>query len=405
MTGNSRVVIVTSNFFPERTGIGQVTTELAEYLASHGQEVSVITAMPYYPEWEIYPVYRSAWLKSESVGSVNVHRAWHFARPNPTSIGRIIHEVTLCAASIPNFIRYMRGADRVFLVSPDLSFAAVGMWTSRLLGKRRLLIVQDVQPEAAVDLGMLRNRFVVGLAKRIAKYLYAHADEVITLSDSMARRINAEMDVSNKLRIVPNTIDTRELEPATNQRSSFRARFVPDDTLAVVHAGNMGEKQDLSLLLRTARLLRDHRNVHFYVFGDGSKKSEFLKLRNDWDLTNVSHYPFQDRAVLPQILHGADVLLISQLPEVIDTVVPSKLVTAMGAGAMIVAACSVRSETARLLSAAGGGLVIRASDEQALADAILRIEAGAEDVARHRQRVRQFAVDKFDRQKVYAGLL
>src|SRR3989454_2808998 len=55
---------------------------------------------------------------------------------------------------------------------------------------------------------------------------------------------------------------------------------------------------------------------------------------------NVSHHPLQERSLLSHVLSGADVVLVSQLAEVVDIVVPSKLVTAMGAGAMIVAARS-----------------------------------------------------------------
>jgi hypothetical protein len=128
----------------------------------------------------------------------------------------------------------------------------------------------------------------------------------------------------------------------------------------------MGEKQDLHLLLRAARRLKDNANIHFYVFGDGAVKREFLRVRDDWGLANVSHFPLQERSLLPHMLYGADICLVTQLPEVVDIVVPSKLITAMGAGAMIVAACAEQSETASLLRASGGGIVVPASDDQAV---------------------------------------
>src|SRR5207237_7399693 len=127
------------------------------------------------------------------------------------------------------------------------------------------------------------------------------------------------------------------------------------------------------------------------VFGDGAVKEHFLRCCEAWRLRNVTHLPFQDRGFLPHMLHGAHVLLLSQRPEAVDIVVPSKLMTAMGAGAMIVAACSARSETANILASSGGGIVIPASDETALIQAIDRIMSGEEDVARHRQKVRWYA--------------
>ena len=74
------------------------------------------------------------------------------------------------------------------------------------------------------------------------------------------------------------------------------------------------------------------------------------------------------------MLHGADIFLVSQVSSIVDIVVPSKLATAFGAGAMVVASCAENSETARLVRESGGGIVIPAGDDEALS---LRREVGA----------------------------
>ena len=109
--------------------------------------------------------------------------------------------------------------------------------------------------------------------------------------------------------------------------------------------------------------------------------------------------------MLRHMLSGADVVLVSQLPEVVDVVVPSKLLTALGAGAMVVAACACDSETARLLSESGGGVVIPASDDEEFVRVIRRVRAGDVDSAGHRRRARAFAVKHFDRTTVYGPLV
>ena len=88
-----------------------------------------------------------------------------------------------------------------------------------------------------------------------------------------------------------------------------------------------------------------------------------------------------------------------------DIVVPSKLLTALGAGAMIVAACAAESETARLVRESGGGIVIPASDDAALHEAIQRIRTGDANVAPMRRRAREFALQRFERGAVYGPLL
>src|SRR2546426_11786309 len=115
---------------------------------------------------------------------------------------------------------------------------------------------------------------------------------------------------------------------------------------------------------------------------------------------NVSHHPLQERSLLSHVLSGADVVLVSQLAEVVDIVVPSKLVTAMGAGAMIVAACAGESETAKLIRGSDGGVLVRAGDDAWLARGDLRIREGKVDTMAYRTRARAYALARFDRDVV-----
>lgn len=399
-----RVAIITSNYWPERTGIGQVTTEFAEFLADKGIDVRVATALPYYPEWSVYPEYRRSIWRTEIHNKVRIHRAFHYATPNPGAFGRILHEMSLCLLSFPNMIRALWDSDAAFVVSPDLSHAFVGCLVARAMGVRLTLVVQDIMPDAAVEMGMLTNKAVIAVSRGIARANYRLAQAIFTLSEGMKLRIARTIGSDEKIEIVPNTIDCDELAPGPDQGKPFRDRFVAEGTFAVVHTGNMGEKQDLPLLLRTARRLRDHSDIHFYVFGDGASKAEFLRLKEDWSLSNISHFPLQERALLPHMLYGADVCLVSQLPTVVDVVVPSKLVTCMGAGAMIVAACSPISETAAVLQRSGGGVAIPASDDATLSELLAKISRKEMPTEVYRGNARAFAANHFSREAVYSSV-
>jgi colanic acid biosynthesis glycosyl transferase WcaI len=408
MSNNSselRVAIITSNYWPEKTGIGQVTTEFAEYLSSKGIKVRVATALPYYPEWRISDEYRGRLWFSENRKGVVIHRAAHYAAPNPGTLGRIWHEVTLCVLAIPNLIRVLRGSDTAFVVSPDLSHAFVGCLAARALRVPIVLIVQDVMPDAAVEMGMLSNKTAIRVARWLANTIYSFADRILTLSDGMKARIGRDPGLQSKIGIVPNTVDEEELKHTPDLGKPFRERFVPNGTVSVVHTGNMGEKQDLFLLLRAARCLPVDSGIHFYVFGDGAVKESFLHLRDLWGLKNVSHFPLQERALLPHMLYGADVCIVCQAPQVIDVVVPSKLVSAMGVGAMIIAACPTESETAKVLRASGGGLIVPPSDEKALVGAIQDVALGRIDVRQHRRSVREYALSHFSREAAYGSVV
>ena len=399
-----RIAIVSSNFWPERTGISQTVGEFAKFLADRGIDVRVATALPYYPEWRIWDGYRGRLWRTDRDGRMTVFRAWHFVTPAPSTLTRLLHEVTLSLFGAPRIVQAIWRADSVYVVSPGLTYAFVGMLVAKLLRRRRVLIVKDVMPDAAVELGMLQNRLAIAVSRWIARCLYRWSHEIHTLGEGMRRRIAQEAGAA-KVRIVPDTIDAAELEPVPYDLNEFRRRYVPPGTFAVLHTGNMGQKQDLELLLRAARRLRDDGSVRFFVFGDGAARARFLEVRDEWRLENVVHQPLQDRSMLRHMLSGADVVLVSQLPEVVDIVVPSKLLTALGAGAMVVAACARDSETARLLGESGSGILIPASDDEELVRVIRRVRAGEVDAAEHRRRARAFAVQRFDRATVYGPLV
>src|SRR6266853_2914754 len=94
------VAVITSNYWPEPTGISQTVTELTEFLAVRGLDVRVATAMPYYPEWRIYPAYRGTLHRTENHNGVAIRRAWHYVTEEPGTMARVLQEASLCAASL-----------------------------------------------------------------------------------------------------------------------------------------------------------------------------------------------------------------------------------------------------------------------------------------------------------------
>jgi colanic acid biosynthesis glycosyl transferase WcaI len=398
------VAIITTYFWPEQTGISQTVGEFAAFLTQRGMDVRVATAMPYYPQWQIWPDYRGAIWRTEQREGMTIYRSWHLVSPTPSTLTRVLHEATLSLFAIPNLIRALRRADVAYIVSPALLCALTGLIVATAFRVRRVLVVKDVMPDAAVELGMLRSPLMISASRWLARRAYALASEIQTLAEGMRRRIARETREATKVRIVPDTIDVRELEPVPSGQNEFRRRFVSDGAFAVLHTGNIGKKQDLDLLLRAAGRLRDESGIHFYVFGDGAMKGHFLQRLADLGLENVSHYPLQERWMLRHMLSGADVVLVSQRAEVVDIVMPSKLITALGAGAMIVASCAADSESARVVREGGGGIVTSPGDDEALVQLLLRIRRGEVNTEQYRERARSYASRRFDREAVYGPI-
>ncbi len=176
----------------------------------------------------------------------------------------------------------------------------------------------------------------------------------------MRRRIEPLAPSHTPIHILPNGVNIEELRSNQNGGLDFRRTFIPEAAFVVLHAGNMGNKQDLAVLLRTAWRLRHHEDIHFCVVGDGATKATFLRERDSRRLQNVSHLPPVAPQYVANMLQTANAVVILQRKEMTDTVVPSKLISAMAAGAAIVATCSPTCEAARILLRSQGGIGLTA---------------------------------------------
>ena len=68
-----KILVYGINYSPELTGIGKYTGEMVEWMARQGHEVRVITAPPYYPEWQVGVNY-SSWRYRREEGEATVWR-------------------------------------------------------------------------------------------------------------------------------------------------------------------------------------------------------------------------------------------------------------------------------------------------------------------------------------------
>jgi colanic acid biosynthesis glycosyl transferase WcaI len=182
-----RILVLAINYWPEQTGIGPVLTRRCEYLASAGHEVTVCTSMPYYPEWRIPPEYAGKLFSREERNGVEILRSWMWVPNKVTSAKRIAFEASFLATSLMNALRN-RKPDMLLVVSPPLGLGLSAVLLSRWWKIPYLFDVMDLQPDAAVDLGMLPGP-IRPLLYRLESMAYKHAALISTVSEGMRQKI------------------------------------------------------------------------------------------------------------------------------------------------------------------------------------------------------------------------
>src|SRR5436190_11857885 len=148
------------NYAPELTGIAPYNAALCEHLARQGHDVRMVTSFAYYPAWTKAQEDRGRWFRTDEIRGVPVHRCWHYVPRKANALKRIIHEGTFVAAS---FLRQLvlPAPDAYVVISPPLLLGAAAWLLGKIKRRPFLFHVQDLQPDAAAGLGMLRDGALV----------------------------------------------------------------------------------------------------------------------------------------------------------------------------------------------------------------------------------------------------
>ena len=89
-----KVLLMTNFFHPEKTGIGVTATDCARFVRGLGHDVTVLTTLPYYPDWEVFPEYRGKFFSREELEGIPVLRTWLYVPKEPSTLKRILHEIS-----------------------------------------------------------------------------------------------------------------------------------------------------------------------------------------------------------------------------------------------------------------------------------------------------------------------
>lgn len=347
-----RIIIYSINYFPEPTGIGKYNGEMAEWLASHGHEVAIITAPPYYPWWQVQRPYRAWIYRTELINKVKVHRCPLWVPRNPTGIKRLLHLLSFALTSIPQLVNQIfKRADVIVVLEPTLFCAPAALGLARLSGARTWLHVQDFEVDAALGLGLIKSKAAGRCAAIIERWLMNGFDRVSTISDCMLERLVTKGIMQEKTVLLPNWVDMQEIFPL-DKASNYRAELgIEDNKCVALYSGNMGEKQGLEILLAAAKYLQSESGLLFVLCGAGAARERLMQAGTG--LNNVRWLPLQPAEKMNELLNLADVHLLPQRADAADLVMPSKLLGMLASGRPVLATAHPGTELAKMVSSCG----------------------------------------------------
>ena len=347
-----KILVYGINYSPELTGIGKYTGEMVEWMARQGHEVRVITAPPYYPEWQVDEHY-SSWRYRREEGAATVWRCPLYVPKQPSTLKRLIHLGSFALSSFfPLMAQRRWKPDRIIGVVPTL-FCTPGM---RLLGKlsgaRTLLHIQDYEVDAMLGLGMAgkgKGGKVAKLASAFERSSLHNVDYVSTISRSMMNKAQEKGVAAEKVIFFPNWSEVARFRDVTAvEAAALREQLgLPESKKIILYSGNIGEKQGLENVIDAAEKLRDQ-PWQFVIVGQGGGKARLQKLAQERGLQNITFLPLQPYEALPALLKMADCHLVVQKRGAADAVLPSKLTNILAVGGNAVITAEAHTELGQL---------------------------------------------------------
>ncbi len=365
--------------------------ELARYLSSQGHQVTVIASPVSYLTGTTRQG-RLRWRQEEVDEGVTILRTYTYPALHRSFVARVFSFLSFMVSSFIAGLS-VRDVDLVWGTSPPI-FQGLTAWALGRLKKVPFLFeVRDLWPIFAIQVGVLRNQFLIRASEWLERFLYSHADRVMVNSPGFSEHVTRRG--ARCVELVPNGADPRMFD-LPSDGSEVRRENGWQDRFVALYAGAHGMSNDLGVVLEAASLLRDHSEIQLVLLGDGKEKPALMQRAREMSLENLSFLPSVPKMEMPAVLAASDacIAILKPIP-MYATVYPNKVFDYMAAGKPVVLA--IRGVIQDVIEQSGGGIPIPPGDSHAMADAILRLSADRDTARQMGRQGRSYLESHFDR--------
>ena len=375
-----KVLLIGYNFHPELTGIGKYSGEKIDWLLKQGHDCTVITSYPYYPHWKVQAPYTGNrfWFKTEKIkglkgeGDLIIHRCPQYVPSSPTGFKRMFLEFTFTVSAFLKILQLLPGKkfDVVINIAPSFQTGLLGALYKKIRGAKLVYHIQDMQIEAAKELGMIKSETILNALYSIERFIFKRANIISSISEGMVDKI--QLKAGRSVSLFPNWVDTKKFFP-NEYKLLLKARFgFKAADRVILYSGAVGEKQGLEVILKIADDLKSDPTLKFIICGSGPYKSLLQKMARELVLKNIRFLPLQSSEDFNAFLNMADVHLVIQKSSAGDLVMPSKLTTIMAVGGVAVITANEGSTLFSVVNKYQMGIVVEAENKDALTKGILK---------------------------------
>lgn len=349
-----KILLVCQYFFPERFRVNDICFELVK----QGHEVTVLTGLPNYPTGIVHENYKNT--RFEEINGVKVYRSWLVGRGN-TNLNLLFNYLSFAFTSSLKMLNIKGDFDKiiVYQLSP-VTMAIPAILAKRKFRKPLIIYTHDLWPESLSSGGIKSKGIIYWTVKIISKAIYNKADEIWLSSKMFENYFIDYLKIKKPMMHLP--VYAEDLFGSVVEKEK-------NGKTDLVFAGNIGEYQSVETIILAAKELKHRKDILIHIVGEGSSKVKCEELKTQFQLNNVIFHGSHPVESMPYYYSMADAFLITLIDnKSISYTLPNKVQSYMAAGKPIIG--SINGETAKVITDANCGYIVKAEDYKNLAKVI-----------------------------------
>lgn len=394
-----RILFLEAYYKPEKTSGAHLAEDMRQALVSAGHTLQIYAPTPSRGVTEeIRREYAKRRNETESSGKICVHR-FPLYREGRRTIGRALR-YALLEMQLLWFGLIAKDVDLLPMGSTPPINGLMATVIKKLRKIPFVYTVQDLFPESLVNTGMTREgSLLCKIGSWVSNVTYRNATHICVISESIRDALISKGVPAEKISVIRNWIDTDVTVPVAREDNTLFDEFsLSRDAFYVTYAGNLGNSQNVELIVDCAQRLQEYSDIRFVVFGDGSEKNKLQERINTSGLSNIQLFPMQPMARISEVYSLGDVSMVTCKAGVGKGAFPSKAASIMATGTAVIASFDEDSDLCRMLRQAEAGVCVEAENVPAAAEAILRFYKDRGTGKAYGENGRKFACQQFSKQ-------
>lgn len=394
-----RVLFLESYFKPEKTSGAHLAEDTRVALVNAGHTLQIYAPVPSRGvSDEVRAEYSKRRKETEHDGAIQINR-FSLYREGRNPIGRALRYAIL-ELKLLWFGLFAKNIDLLPMGSTPPINGIMAAIIKKLRKIPYVYTVQDLFPDSLVSTGLTsKNSILWKIGNWVSNFTYRNASHIIVISESIKESLIERGVPEEKISVIYNWIDTEKTYHIDRKDNTLFDEFgLSRDRFYITYAGNLGNSQNVELVVDCAEKLKDNKDIYFVIFGEGSEKEKLVKRIEESNLENINIFPMQPMERVPEVYSLGDASFVICKKGVGGGAFPSKAATIMATATPVIASFDIDSDLCKTVNEYKAGECCEPENAEKAVEIINKLYNDRDLCAEYGKNARNTACTKFSKE-------